>query len=341
MTTVNQGMSVEEIERVVAQRVANAIEAIAIYETKTNMAHKSMSQTERQEDKQSLKLIGVTRKAAFQLIKQKLCSAPILALPEGSEDFIVYCDASIKVMTIGLDLPKQILEAQIEAQKPENFKNENVGGVGCPDMLPKSSQGCDTIWMIVDRLTKSAIFVPMRETNPMEKLARMYLKEVVTRHGYLSQSFVIVTLDVGRNSTYRPEIGARDDREDRPDQAKNTSHMFRLGKGSYILGKRGKLNPRYVVPFKVLEKVRAVAYKLELPQELSKLHFVKEPVVIMDHDIKRLKQSCILIVKVRWNSRRSPEFTWEREDQFRKKYPHLLSPTTKKTTPRIDQVPRS
>ncbi|GKA25225.1 reverse transcriptase domain-containing protein, partial [Tanacetum coccineum] len=61
--------------------------------------------------------------------------------------------------------------------------------------LPKSSQGCDTIWMIVDRLTKSAIFVPIRETNSMEKLAIMYLKEVVTRHGYLSQSFVIVALD--------------------------------------------------------------------------------------------------------------------------------------------------
>ncbi|GKC53841.1 hypothetical protein Tco_1076586, partial [Tanacetum coccineum] len=51
MTTINQGMSVKEIERVVAQRVANAIEAIAIYETKTDMARKSMSQTERQEDK--------------------------------------------------------------------------------------------------------------------------------------------------------------------------------------------------------------------------------------------------------------------------------------------------
>ncbi|GJW04323.1 putative reverse transcriptase domain-containing protein [Tanacetum coccineum] len=49
--------------------------------------------------------------------------------------------------------------------------------------LPKSSQGYDTIWVIVDRLTKFAIFVPMRETDPMEKLARMYLKEVVTRHG--------------------------------------------------------------------------------------------------------------------------------------------------------------
>ncbi|GKE00316.1 reverse transcriptase domain-containing protein [Tanacetum coccineum] len=49
--------------------------------------------------------------------------------------------------------------------------------------IPKSSQGYDTIWVIVDRLTKSAIFIPMKETDPLEKLARMYLKEVVTRHG--------------------------------------------------------------------------------------------------------------------------------------------------------------
>ncbi|GKF43648.1 putative reverse transcriptase domain-containing protein, partial [Tanacetum coccineum] len=49
--------------------------------------------------------------------------------------------------------------------------------------LPKSSQGYDTIWVIVDQLTKSAIFVPMKETDPLDKHARMYLKEVVTRHG--------------------------------------------------------------------------------------------------------------------------------------------------------------
>ncbi|GKE69954.1 hypothetical protein Tco_1528026 [Tanacetum coccineum] len=102
----------------------------------------------------------------------------------------------------------------------------------------------------------------------------------------------------------------------------------------------GKLNPIYVGPFKVLEKVRAVAYKLELPQELSKVHntfhvsnlkkcyadeplvipldglhiddklyFVKEPVEIMDREVKRLRQSRVPIVKVRWNSRRGPEFT--------------------------------
>ncbi|GKE34271.1 putative reverse transcriptase domain-containing protein [Tanacetum coccineum] len=127
-------------------------------------------------------------------------------------------------------------------------------------------------------------------------------------------------------------------------------------KGVVRFGKRGKLNPRYVRPFKVLEKVGSVAYKLELPQELSRVHntfhvsnlkkcysdeplavlleglhiddklqFVEEPVEIMEREIKRLKRSHIPLVKVRWNSRRGPEFTWEREDSFKKKYPHLFA----------------
>ncbi|GKC63371.1 hypothetical protein Tco_1095969, partial [Tanacetum coccineum] len=57
----------------------------------------------------------------------------------------------------------------------------------------------------------------------------------------------------------------------------------------------------------------------------DKLYFVEEPVEIMDREVKRLKQSHIPIIKVRWNSRRGPEFTWEREDQFKKKYPHLFT----------------
>ncbi|GKA49615.1 hypothetical protein Tco_0742688, partial [Tanacetum coccineum] len=92
-------------------------------------------------------------------------------------------------------------------------------------------------------------------------------------------------------------------------------------KGVVHFGKLRKLKPRYVRPFKELEKVGSVAYKLELLQELSK------PVEIMDREVKQMKRSRILLVKVRWNSKRGLEFTWEREDQFWKKYPHLFTQT--------------
>ncbi|GJU18699.1 hypothetical protein Tco_1146665 [Tanacetum coccineum] len=57
----------------------------------------------------------------------------------------------------------------------------------------------------------------------------------------------------------------------------------------------------------------------------DKLHFVEEPLEIVGREVKRLKRSRIPLVKVRWNSKRGPEFTWEREDQFKKKYPHLFT----------------
>nr|GEU73257.1 putative reverse transcriptase domain-containing protein [Tanacetum cinerariifolium] len=255
--------------------------------------------------------------AAFLLLKQKLCSAPILALPEGSENFVVYCDTLHKglgavlmqkekvivyashqlkvhkknytthdlelgavlfalkmwrhylygtkkanvvadalsqkerskplrvralILTIGLNLPKKILSAQSEARKEENFINEDLHGMinklephadgtlrlnnqswishfgdlraliiheshkskysihpgsdkmyqdlkklyWWPNMKAKiatyTATGQDTIWVIVDRLTKSTHFLPMREDDTLEKLTRQYLKEVVSRH---------------------------------------------------------------------------------------------------------------------------------------------------------------
>ncbi|GKF95616.1 hypothetical protein Tco_0288351 [Tanacetum coccineum] len=86
------------------------------------------------------------------------------------------------------------------------------------------------------------------------------------------------------------------------------------GKGVVRFGKRGKLNPMYVGPFKVLEKVGK-----ELPEELSRVHNTfHEPLEIVGLEGKRLKRSWIPLVKVRWNSKRGPEFTWEREDQIQR-----------------------
>ncbi|GJW43335.1 hypothetical protein Tco_0072134 [Tanacetum coccineum] len=97
-------------------------------------------------------------------------------------------------------------------------------------------------------------------------------------------------------------------------------------KGVIRFGKRGKLNPRYVRPFKC-HADEPLAVPLDGLHFDGKLQFVEERVEILDHEVKRLKGSRIPLVKVRWNSRRGPEFTWERKDQFRKKYPLLFTKT--------------
>ncbi|GJU20678.1 putative reverse transcriptase domain-containing protein [Tanacetum coccineum] len=317
--------------------------------------------------------------------------------------------------------------------------------------LPKTTNGYDTIWVIVDRLSKFAHFLPMRENDPMEKLMKLYIKEVVTRHGvpvsiisdrdgrFTSLFWQALHKAIGTrldmSTTYHPKTGVQSERtiqtleemlrvcvikaapfealygrkcrspvcwaevgdaqltgpaiihettekivqiksriqaaRDRQKSYANIRRkpmVFQVGdrvmlkvspwKGVVRFGKRGKLNPRYVGPFKVIERVGTVAYKLELPQQLSrvhntfhvsnlkkclsdeslvipleelrvddKLHFVEEPVEIMDREIKQLKRSHIPIIKVRWNSKRGPEFTWEREDQFKQKHPHLFTKT--------------
>ncbi|GKE95468.1 putative reverse transcriptase domain-containing protein, partial [Tanacetum coccineum] len=129
-----------------------------------------------------------------------------------------------------------------------------------------------------------------------------------------------------------------------------------LWKGVVCFGKKRKLAPRFVRPFEIIKKVGPVAYRLDFPEELNGVHdtfhvsnlkkcladptlqvpldeirvdvnlnFVEEPVEILEREFKKLKRSRIAIVKVRWNSKRGPEFTWEREDHMKLKYPHLFS----------------
>nr|GFA55435.1 putative reverse transcriptase domain-containing protein [Tanacetum cinerariifolium] len=173
----------------------------------------------------------------------------------------------------------------------------------------------------------------------------------------------------------KEDVGAERDRQKSYADVTRKPLEFQVGdkvmlqvspwKGVVRFGKRGKLNPRYIGPFKVLIKVGTVAYRLELPQHLSSIHstfhvsnlkkclseeplaipldelhiddklrFVKEPVEIIDQEIKQLRQSRILIIKFRWNSKRGPEFTWEREDQFKQKYPHLFTNRASSSTTR-------
>ncbi|GJW48453.1 putative reverse transcriptase domain-containing protein [Tanacetum coccineum] len=418
------------------------------------------------------------------------------------------------VMTIGLDLPKRILEAQIEAQKPENLVNEDVGGTIRRDIpkerLEPRADGTlclhgrswlpcygDLRSVIMHESHKSKysihpgsekMYQDMKklywwpymkadiatENDPLDKLARLYLNRIVARHGIPAsiicdrdgrftsnfwRSFQkALGTDISMSTAYHPETDDQNERtiqtlEDmlracvidfgkcwvkhlplaefsynnsyhasikatpyealygrkcrspvcvaevgeaqltgleliqettekivlikqrmQPAQDRQKSYAdrkrkpmeYEVGdkvmlkvspwKGVVRFGKRGKLNPRYVEPFRVLAKVRKVTYKLELPQELSivhhtfhvsnlkkcyadeplvmplegihvddKLQFVEEPVEIIEREIKRLKRSRIPLVKVRWNTRRGPEFTYEREDSFKHKYPQLFT----------------
>nr|GEV28715.1 putative reverse transcriptase domain-containing protein [Tanacetum cinerariifolium] len=225
--------------------------------------------------------------------------------------------------------------------------------------LPKAQSGNDTIWVVVDRLTKSAHFLPMKETDLMDKLAILYLKEVVTIHGIPVS--IICDRDPRFTSNlwkaFQKAIGTRLDMStaevedaqltgpelihettEKIVQIKQRIQVARDRQKSYTdvrrkplefqVGNRVMLKSSQHVSHVQSEEVfvcEPLAISLDEVHIDDKLHFVKEPVEVMDRKVKRLKQIRIPIIKVRWNSKRGPEFTWEREDQFRKKYPQLFT----------------
>ena len=126
-------------------------------------------------------------------------------------------------------------------------------------------------------------------------------------------------------------------------------------KGIIHYCKHGKLSPRFVGPFKIIKRVGPVAYQLQLREEMSGIHdvfhisnlrkcltdenlimplkdiqvneklkFTEQPMRIEDRKIKKLKKKLIALVKIKWDSKRGPEYTWELESEMRKRYPHLF-----------------
>ncbi|GKB53911.1 putative reverse transcriptase domain-containing protein [Tanacetum coccineum] len=240
--------------------------------------------------------------AAFQLIKQKLCSAPILALPEGSKDFIV---TSI-IFGMNLDM-STAYHPQTDGQSEMTIQTLEDMLRACVIDFGKSWCRSPVCWAKVGEVQLTGPEI-VQETT--EKIIQIKQRIQVARDRQKSYADL-------KRKPMEFQVGDR--------------VMLKVSpwKGVVRFGKRGKLNPRYVRPFKVLEKkCYADEPLVVLLNGLlidDKLHFVEEQVEIIDCKVKRLKRSRIPIFKVRWNSKRGPEFTWECEDQFRKKYPHLFT----------------
>nr|GEY44854.1 reverse transcriptase domain-containing protein [Tanacetum cinerariifolium] len=292
-------------------------------------------------------IYGEKAETAFQLLKQKLCSAPILALPEGSENFVknyTAHDLELDAIVFALKMWRHYLYGTKALIMHESHKSKYSTHPGLDKMyqdlkklywwpnikaeittyvknitmdfmtkLPKTAAGQDTIWVIVDRLTKSAHFLPMREDDTLEKLTRQYLKEVVSKHGV---SVLIISDRDGKftlhfwksfnkalgtrldmSIAYHPETDGQSEKiiqtlEDMLhvcvlDFGKGWDKHLPLVEFSYNNNYHTSIKAasfdalsdtfwqtRKAGPFKILAKVGTVAYRLELPKQLSRVHIM-------------------------------------------------------------------
>ncbi|GKB37860.1 putative reverse transcriptase domain-containing protein, partial [Tanacetum coccineum] len=298
----------------------------------------------------------------------------ILALPDGSENFMVYCDASHKGLGAVLMQKEKVIAyascqlkykvrgvftdhmslQHISDQKELNMMTTTVSSVLLSDydslIMHESHKskysihpGSDKMYQDLRRLYwwpnikaeiatyvnkcltyakvkieyqkpsgllvqpkilqwKCLHFLPMREDDTLEKLTRQYLKEVASKHGV--PVLIIYNRDGKFMSHFLKSL------KKALEQLSRVHSMFHVSKLKKCLADE------------------PLAIPLDEIQVDDKLKFIEEPVEIIDREVKRLKQSRILIVKVRWNSKRGPEFTWECKEQMQKKYPHLFTNST-------------
>ncbi|GJT20670.1 putative reverse transcriptase domain-containing protein [Tanacetum coccineum] len=322
---------------------------------------------------------------AFQLIKQKLCSTPILALPKGSENFIIHeknyttHDLELRAIVFALNMWRHYLYGTSKARtsKPaglivqrdsrmevgENhygFRSTKIPqrqrkwspGHGVPVSIISDHDGRFTslFWKahnkaLGTRLDMSTTYHPETDGQITIQINGCTLLRHIWDEKCRSP---VCWAEVGDAQLIGPaiihettekivqiksRIQATHDQQKSYANIRRKPMVFQVGdkvmlkvspwKGVVRFGKRGKLNPRYVGPFKKCPSDESLVIPLEELRVDDKLHFVEEPVEVMDHEIKQLKRSRIPIVKVRWNSKRGPE----REDQFKQKYPHLFTKT--------------
>ncbi|KAI5335422.1 hypothetical protein L3X38_025555 [Prunus dulcis] len=270
--------------------------------------------------------------------------------------------------------------------------------------LPRTQSKHDGVWVIVDRLTKSAHFLPVRANYSLNKLAKIFIDEIVRLHGvpvsivsdrdprFTSRFWTKLNEAFGTqlqfSTAFHPQTDGQSERtiqtledmlracalqfrgdwdEKLPlmEFAYNNSYQFEVGdwvflklspwKGVVRFGKRGKLSPRYIGPYEIIERVGPAAYRLALPANLARLHdvfhismlrkyisdsshvleeqpveleedftYVEQLVPILDWKTQVLRSREIPLVKVLWRSHTVEEATWEPEDQMRKQYLHLF-----------------
>ncbi|GJZ51963.1 putative reverse transcriptase domain-containing protein [Tanacetum coccineum] len=301
---------------------------------------------------------GEKQEEAFQALKNNLCNAPILSLPDGVEDFVVYYDASnqgLGCVLMQRDKKKDIAIFMLASVYSQKVKAEHQDPSVEDIQLPLAD-------------------FPITITIIHEHSCAPLLRRLYERKCRVTP---VLWTEIGDIRLIRPELvqettdkevvirdrlkAARDRQKSYTDNRRK--HIeFQVGdhvmlkvspwKGVVLVGKKGKLAPRFVGPFEILERIGYVAYRLRLPKKLSSGHdtfhvsnlkkcladanlhvpldeikvdktlrIVEEPLEIMDREVKTLKRSKIPIVKVRWNSKHGPEFTWEHEDHMKAKYP--------------------
>ncbi|GJR02774.1 putative reverse transcriptase domain-containing protein [Tanacetum coccineum] len=320
-------------------------------------------------------------------LTDKLCNAPVLALPDGSEDFVVYCDASgLGLGCVLMQRGKVITYASRQLKIHEKNYTTHDLELGLDEMIKLRSDGAmyylDGTWVplkddvkvehskafcllqqpeipkwkwdgiemdFVTKLPRNCLGVQFSYNNSYHSSMRCASFEAL--YGRKCHS-LIMWAEVGEGQLIGPEL--LQETTKKISQIKDRLKAMRDRQKSYADKKRKPL--KFSVGDYIIEKVGPVAYRLDLPEELNgvhdtfhvsnlkkclanptlqvpldeirvdiKLNFLEEPMEILDREFKKLKRSRIAIVKAQWNSKRGPEFTWERKDQMKLKYPHLFN----------------